>query len=65
MNDESFDFAIDRSSGKTLTRQVEEGVRALVASGLYAPGSTLPPRGEIAKRYQQDRDMASELRLTQ
>ena len=50
MDGEGFDFAIDRSSGKTLTRQVEEGVRALVASGLYAPGSTLPPRDEIAKR---------------
>lgn len=50
MDGEGFDFAIDRSSGKTLTRQVEEGVRALVASGLYPPGSTLPPRDEIAKR---------------
>ena len=50
MDGEGFDFAIDRTSGKTLTRQVEEGVRALVASGLYAPGSTLPPRDEIAKR---------------
>jgi len=50
MNDEGFDFVIDRSLGNTLTRQVEEGVRALVASGRCAPGSTLPPRGEIAKR---------------
>ena len=49
MDGEGFDFAIDRSSGKTLTRQTEEGVRALVASGRYAPGSTLPPRDEMGE----------------
>lgn len=50
IDDEEFGIAIDPRSGKTLTRQIEEGVRALVASGRYAPGSTLPPRDEMAKR---------------
>ena len=50
MDHSCFDIAINPGSGKTLTRQVEEGVRALVVSGRYAPGDTLPPRGEMAKR---------------
>lgn len=48
--DDRFQVSIDPRSGKTLTRQVEEGIRSLIATGRYAPGDTLPPRGAIAKR---------------
>ena len=41
---------LDGGSSGTLTQQVEDGIRELVASGACAPGSTLPPRDVIAKR---------------
>ncbi len=41
---------LDGGSSGTLTQQVENGIRALIASGACAPGSTLPPRDAIAKR---------------
>lgn len=50
MNGYTFDIVLDPASPKTLTQQVEDGIRALIASGACAPGSTLPPRDEIAKR---------------
>ncbi len=50
MNGYTFDIVLDPASPKTLTQQVEDGIRELVASGACAPGSTLPPRGVIAKR---------------
>ena len=50
MNGYTFDIVLDPASPKTLTQQVEDGIRELVASGACAPGSTLPPRDEIAKR---------------
>ena len=53
--DDRFQVNIDPRSGKTLTRQVEEGIRSLIATGRYAPGDTLPPRGAIAKRLKARR----------
>ena len=50
MNGDTFNIVLDPASPKTLTQQVEDGIRALVASGACAPGNTLPPRDEIAKR---------------
>ena len=50
MNGYTFDIVLDPASPKTLTQQVENGIRALIASGAGALGSTLPPRDAIAKR---------------
>ena len=40
---------LDNGSPKTLTGQIEDGIRGLIASGAYAPGDSLPARDVIAK----------------
>ena len=40
---------LDGGSPKTLTGQIEDGIRGLIAGGAYAPGDSLPARDVIAK----------------
>ena len=40
---------LDNGSPKTLTGQIEDGIRGLIAGGAYAPGDSLPARDVIAK----------------
>lgn len=40
---------LDSGLPKTLTGQIEDGIRGLIAGGAYAPGDSLPARDVIAK----------------
>ena len=45
-----FESLIDPHSSKTLTRQLEEGIRARIASGYWSPGDVLPSRKTFAEQ---------------
>lgn len=41
-------FSVDGESVKTLTAQVEDGLRGEIAAGVFRPGDLLPSRGRLA-----------------
>ena len=41
-------FSVDGESAKTLTEQVEDGLREEIAAGVFRPGDSLPSRGRLA-----------------
>ena len=45
----SVSFSIDGKSARTLTAQVEEGLRAEISSGAFPVGSLLPSRASLAR----------------
>ncbi|MBP5226561.1 MAG: winged helix-turn-helix transcriptional regulator, partial [Kiritimatiellae bacterium] len=48
--DTGLESLIDPQSSKTLTRQLEEGIRARIASGCWSPGDILPSRKTFAEQ---------------